>query len=54
MRADAIIFDKDGTLLDFDAYWVSVSDAAITSVLTEYSAPLSLKEKIRQQLPRVQ
>lgn len=46
MRADAIIFDKDGTLLDFDAYWVSVSDAAITSVLTEYGAPLSLKEKI--------
>lgn len=35
MKADAIIFDKDGTLLDFDAYWVEVTIKAVKSVLKE-------------------
>lgn len=29
---EAIIFDKDGTLLDFDAFWVTVSDFAISDI----------------------
>lgn len=29
MKFDAIIFDKDGTLLDFDALWVPVTEEAI-------------------------
>lgn len=35
MVADAIIFDKDGTLLDFDAFWVTVSVNALKSVLQQ-------------------
>lgn len=35
MKADLIIFDKDGTLIDFDAFWVSVSVKAIEYVLRE-------------------
>ena len=35
MKADLIIFDKDGTLIDFDAFWVSVSINAIKYVLKE-------------------
>ena len=33
MKADAIIFDKDGTLIDFDAFWVTVSVKAVEEVL---------------------
>ena len=33
MKADAIIFDKDGTLIDFDAFWVAVSVQAVEDVL---------------------
>lgn len=29
----AIIFDKDGTLIDFDAFWISVSENAIDLLL---------------------
>lgn len=33
MKVDAIIFDKDGTLIDFDAFWVAVSVKALQDVL---------------------
>lgn len=33
MKADAIIFDKDGTLMSFDAFWVSLSVKALEDVL---------------------
>lgn len=39
----AIIFDKDGTLIDFDAFWISVSENAID---------LLLKSINREDIPR--
>ena len=33
MRFDGIIFDKDGTLMSFDAFWVSLSVKALEDVL---------------------
>lgn len=36
MDAEAIIFDKDGTLLDFDAFWVTVSVNALKEVLKHF------------------
>lgn len=35
MQADAIMFDKDGTLLDFDAFWVTISVKAMEDILRE-------------------
>lgn len=35
MYADAIIFDKDGTLLDLEAFWVPVSVKAIKDALRQ-------------------
>lgn len=37
MKADAIIFDKDGTLLDFDAFWISVTEKALNRVFQTLS-----------------
>lgn len=34
MNKEIIIFDKDGTLMDFDAFWVSVSASAVKEVLS--------------------
>lgn len=33
MQVDGIIFDKDGTLLDFDAFWVKISIRAMEELL---------------------
>ncbi len=33
MAIKAIVFDKDGTLLDFDAYWVTVSRLALEDLV---------------------
>ena len=42
MRADVIIFDKDGTLMDFDAYWVTVSAKSVARVLRDIGVGDSL------------
>lgn len=39
MKADAIIFDKDGTLLDFDAFWVTISVKAMEDILMRFDTP---------------
>lgn len=33
MKTKAIIFDKDGTLIDFDAFWVTITRAALADLL---------------------
>lgn len=38
MAIKAIIFDKDGTLIDFDAFWISVSVNAINYLLADIGA----------------
>ena len=46
MMTKAIIFDKDGTLLDFDALWLAVSDKAIAEILERADAPAFLAGEI--------
>lgn len=46
MKVEAIIFDKDGTLLDFDAFWLAVSDGAINEILKEVNRQDIPNEKI--------
>ena len=33
MKAEAVIFDKDGTLMEFDPFWVKVAESAVQDIL---------------------
>ena len=50
MNAEAIIFDKDGTLMDFDAFWVTVSVRAIEDVLKRFNKDCGVVLKILEAL----
>lgn len=46
VEADAIIFDKDGTLLDFDAFWIPVTEAAVRVTLDQLGVSCDLTAEI--------
>lgn len=46
MKVKAIIFDKDGTLLDFDAFWISVAIGAVEDILRAVNADESLTDEL--------
>lgn len=46
MKAEAIIFDKDGTLLDFDAFWLPVSRKALPKVLAQLELDTGLLDEV--------
>lgn len=50
IEADAVIFDKDGTLLDFDAFWVTVSVKALNEVLLYFDKPVAFIGEILESL----
>lgn len=46
MNKKLIIFDKDGTLLDFDAFWLPVSEAALSYIIEYAKLPSSVVSEI--------
>ncbi len=46
MKKEVIAFDKDGTLLNFDAFWVTVAEAAINELLMHYGMDKTLTGEI--------
>lgn len=39
METKIVIFDKDGTLLDFDSFWVAITERAIEDMLVQINCP---------------
>lgn len=37
MKPTAIFFDKDGTLMNFDAFWVNVTKYVLSDILTQFN-----------------
>ncbi len=46
MSIQMIIFDKDGTLMDFDAFWGTVSRHAVTDMLTQLQLSADLLDPL--------
>lgn len=46
MQTKLIIFDKDGTLLDFDSFWISVTEYAIDDIIKYYGADAEIKNQM--------
>ena len=43
MKYQAIIFDKDGTILDFNAFWISVSKGVVNDLIKKFNVNISNK-----------
>lgn len=46
MKTKYILFDKDGTLLDFEKYWIRILTAATESVLSRFDIDIKIAEEI--------
>ena len=46
IKADAVIFDKDGTLMDFDAFWIALSSLALRDVLQQMQLDAELADEM--------
>ena len=44
MNYKVIIFDKDGTLLDFDEFWLGVSDSALDDIIKVCGSDATVEE----------
>ncbi|MBQ8526505.1 MAG: HAD family hydrolase [Clostridia bacterium] len=42
MNVKGIIFDKDGTLMEYEAFWVKIAEAAVTDALVKIGADTAL------------
>ncbi len=45
-----IIFDKDGTLLNFEAFWLPVTDAVLKDLARKFCVPAAAEETAKQKI----
>ena len=50
MKTKIVVFDKDGTLLDFDSFWVAITDRAIEDMLVRIDCPNLTKKEFLETL----
>lgn len=44
MTVETIFFDKDGTLMEFDPFWISVTEYTIKDILSKYKVDTNVDE----------
>lgn len=46
MNTKYLVFDKDGTLMNFEKFWIKILHISVETTLKRYNAPLNLAQKI--------
>lgn len=49
-KVKAILFDKDGTLMDFHSIWIKVAEELVAECINLYQLPKSMQQDLLKEI----